>query len=85
MKANPANFEGWTDPNGGEWIRIKAGQYSDVVFRPADMNVDEQGKVTYKIEFFGDVIEAKAFDKMANSIVSSILYEMIDNDTPTQQ
>jgi len=83
MKANPANFEGWTDPNGGEWIRIKAGQYSDVVFRPADMSIDEQGKVSYKIEFFGEVVEAKAFDKMANSIISSILYEMMEahNDT----
>ena len=79
MKANPKNFEGWKDPNGGEWIRIKAGQYADVVFRPAEMELGEDGEVKYKIEFFGEVVEAKAFDKMANSIVSSILYEMMES------
>ena len=85
MKANPKNYEGWTDPNGGEWIRVKAGQFADVCFRPADMKIDENGEVTYSIEFFGEMVEKKAFDKMANSIVSSILYEMMaaHNDSPS--
>ena len=78
MKANPKNFTGWTDPDGGEWIKVTAGYFKDTVFRPADMKIDEDGKVSYQIEFFGDVIEAVAFDKMANSIVQSILYEVID-------
>ena len=78
MKANAGNFEGWTDPNGGEWIRVKVGQFRDTVFRPADMSISESGEVSYKIEFFGEKVEAKAFDKMANSIVSSILYEMME-------
>ena len=84
MKANPANFEGWQDPDGGEWIRIKAGQYKDVVWRPVDLNLGEDNQVTYQCEFFGNVIEDKAFGKMANSIVHSILQEMMDNDTSTQ-
>jgi len=79
MKANPGNYEGWIDPNGGEWIRVKVGQYKDTVFRPAEMELGEDGEVKYKIEFFGEVVEAKAFDKMANSIVSSILYEMMES------
>ena len=80
MKANPANFEGWQDPDGGEWIRIKVGQYRDTIFRPVDMSLDENDQVSYKIEFFGEIVEAKAFDKMANSIVQSILQEMMSSD-----
>ena len=79
MKANPKNFEGWSDPEGGEWIRVTAGYFKDTVFRPANMEIDEAGKVTYQIEFFGEVVEAKAFDKMANSIVQSILYEVVED------
>ena len=79
MKANPKNFSGWTDPNGGEWIKVNVGIFKDTVFRPADMEIDESGKVSYNIEFFGDAVEAVAFDKMANSIVQSILYEVIDD------
>jgi len=80
MKANPKNFSGWTDPNGGEWICVNVGQFKDTVFRPVDMSLDEDNQVSYKIEFFGEAVEAKAFDKMANSIIKSILEEMIHND-----
>ena len=76
MKANPANFEAFIDPAGGEWIRIKVGQYKDTVWRPADINMSEDGKVSYKIEFLGEVVEAKAFDKMANNIIQTILLEL---------
>lgn len=79
MKANPKNYEGWIDPDGGEWIKVKSGFYKDTIFRPANMEISQTGEVSYKIEFFGEKVEAKAFDKMANSIVSSILYEMMDD------
>ena len=81
MKANPKNFEGWTDPNGGEWIRVNVGIFKDTVWRPQDMEIDDEGKVSYNIEFFGDVVEKVAFDKMANSIIQSILYEALDDAT----
>lgn len=80
MKANPGNYEGWIDPNGGEWIRVKVGQFKDTIFRPANMSLGDNDQINYQIEFFGEAVNAKAFDKMANSIVSSILYEMMDKD-----
>lgn len=80
LKANPANFEPFIDPDGGEWIRIKVGQYRDTVWRPVDMSIDENNQVSYKIEFLGEVVEAKAFDKMANSIIQSILVTMMEVD-----
>ena len=76
MKANPHNFEAFIDPAGGEWIRIKVGQYKDTVWRPADISMSEDGQVSYKIEFLGEAVEAVAFDKMANSIIHTILLEL---------
>lgn len=78
MKANPANFEPFIDPDGGEWIRIKVGLYKDTLWRPVDMSIDENNNVSYKIEFLGKTVEAKAFDKMANNIIQTILLTMME-------
>lgn len=81
MKPNPKNYEGFVDPAGGEWIRIKIGMYKDTVWRPAEMKLvnEETGQVTYRVELLGDDITKwnqrakKVFLKMADAIVSEII------------
>ena len=52
MKLNPKIFEGFVDPSGGEWIRIKSGIYANTVWRPHDLTLSEDGRVAFKVEFF---------------------------------
>lgn len=83
MKPNPANFESWKDPNGGEWIKMKNGIFKDVVWRPVDMSMDEDNddKLSFTCEFFGDVPERVAtFEKTATAVVQDILQAMIDEN-----
>lgn len=47
---NPKVFEGFTDHEGGEWIRFKSGIYKDVCWRPYEIMMEEEN-MTYKIEF----------------------------------
>ena len=49
---NPANFESYIDPNGGEWIRLKRGDVKNVVFRPADIHFTEEGNFGFNVELF---------------------------------
>ena len=51
-KVNPKIFEGWTDPAGGEWIRLKSGTFEGITWRPANLDMDESGKVSFVAEFF---------------------------------
>lgn len=82
MKPNTANFEAWIDPNGGEWIRVKAGQFADTVWRPADIEMTDDGKLSFQVEFFNGVVEDKMFEKLAGSILYDILQVTmeLDND-----
>lgn len=81
MKPNPKNYEGYVDPAGGEWIKIKNGMYKGCIWRPADMKLvnDKTGEVTYRIELLGGDMKTwntrakKVFFKMADSIISDIL------------
>lgn len=84
MKPNPANFEPWKDPNGGEWIRMKNGIFKDVTWRPVDMKMEEDNpdgsaNMSFTCEFFGEVPERYAtFEKTATAIVMTILQEMME-------
>lgn len=80
MKANPANFSPFVDADGGEWIKINVGQFRDTIWRPVEMSLDENDQVSYKIEFLTEKVEAKAFDRMANSIIQSILLTMMEEN-----
>lgn len=81
IKPNPKIFEGFIDPNGGEWIRIKSGAFESVIWRPANMNIVEgkKGEVAYNIELLNDDIEKwkstkkNMFYKLADAIVYDIL------------
>jgi hypothetical protein len=81
MKPNPKNYEGYVDPEGGEWIKIKTGMYKGAIWRPAEMKlVNEQtGEVSYQVELLGGDMKTwntrakKVFLKMADSIISDIL------------
>ena len=82
MKSKPKNFEPFIDADGGEWIKIKVGQFRDTVWRPVDMSLDEQpdgsSKLNFQVEFLTEPVTATAFQKMAGSILYSILQEEID-------
>ena len=50
-RINPAIFEAWQDPEGGEWIRLKTGAFEGVTWRPANMEMDGD-RVKFAAEFF---------------------------------
>lgn len=86
MKPNPKNFEPFIDPNGGEWIKIKTGKFKNIVWRPINIKVEEQeekngdGTLSFESEFLGDVPEDfNTFEKLAGSIITTILRETIEN------
>jgi hypothetical protein len=41
------SFEAYVDPNSGEWIRITEEAAKDVVWRPADIGLDENGQFKF--------------------------------------
>ncbi|MCG7944784.1 MAG: hypothetical protein JAZ07_00400 [Candidatus Thiodiazotropha endolucinida] len=79
MRPNPANFEAFIDPNGGEWIKVKTGQFKDVIWRPTDMMVGEEredgsANLSFTTEFLGDVPEKlDLFEKVAGNIIYNII------------
>lgn len=88
MKPNPKIFEGYVDPNNGEWIRIKSGAFENTIWRPANMKLIEEkkGEVAYNIELLNDDInnwkesKKKIFYKLADAIVYDILGKGISDD-----
>ena len=78
---NPKVFEGFTDPEGGEWIRFKSVVYKDVCWRPHDMEMTEQDQLTYKIEFLdgpGFVVPKEGdthFEKVCGQVLIDMLAE----------
>lgn len=87
MKPNPKNFEAFIDPNGGEWIKMKSGKYKDVVWRPTDIKVEDHpdgkgdGLLNFEAEFLGEAPkDFDTFEKVAGSVITSILRESIEAD-----
>jgi len=87
MKPNPKNFEAFIDPNGGEWIKMKSGKYKDVIWRPADIKVEDHpsgngdGILNFEAEFLGEAPkDFEMFEKVAGSVITSILRESIEAD-----
>ena len=77
MKPNPKNFEAFIDPEGGEWIKIKTGKYKDTVWRPADMTMEGEDKITFQAEFLSPPPEdGVMFEKVAVQMISDILKDM---------
>lgn len=82
---NPKIFEAWQDPEGGEWIRIKSGTFEGIIWRPTDLAMSEEGKVSFQVEQFTgpDAVEmppegshnAKRFEKVCGSCIHDILAE----------
>ena len=77
MKPNPKNFEAFIDPEGGEWIKIKTGKYKDIVWRPADMSLDGDEKISFQAEFLSPPPEDGAmFEKVAVQMITDIMKDM---------
>ena len=77
---NPANYEAWIDPEGGEWIRLKHGACEGVVWRPADMEINEDGLLNFKVELFEgpgipEITEenSKVFGNFCKGVITDIL------------
>ena len=45
------SFEAYVDPNSGEWIRITEEAAKDVVWRPTDISLDNNGQFQFSVEF----------------------------------
>mgnify|MGYP001041519498 CR=1 FL=1 len=77
---NPANFKGFTDPNGGEWIELTGTKWKGVVWRPTDLGMSEDGNLSFGIELFEGpgipTVEAddwQSFGRACGSILTDIL------------
>lgn len=49
---NPANFKGFTDPNGGEWIELTGTKWKGVVWRPTNLGMAENGNLSFGVDLF---------------------------------
>ena len=86
---NPGLFEGWTDPEGGEWIKIKSGTFDGIIWRPLDLDMDEEGRVSFKVETFEGpdtpqmpeegTHDAKRFETVCGNCIKDILTEAAAN------
>ena len=77
---NPANYEGWIDPNGGQWIKLKHGACAGVIWRPVDMQMDENDQLKFGVELFeGPGIPTiteeneKVFGNFCKGVITDIL------------
>ena len=89
MNLNPKLFEGWKDPEGGEWIRIVRGKYENVVWRPVEIDFpdpDDEAKMTFRVEFFTgpgfDMPEETDthFSEVCGSIITDIITEAVNEN-----
>lgn len=88
MKPNPKIFEGYVDPAGGEWIKVKSGKFENVIWRPANMKLEDEktGKVVYNIELLNDNIskwdkgKKILFYKVADSIIADIMMKGVTDE-----
>ena len=49
---NPANYRGFVDPNGGEWIELTGTKWKGVVWRPTNLDMAEDGNLSFGVELF---------------------------------
>ena len=47
---NPSNWEAFTDPEGGNWIRMKKKEFAGVIWRPAEIEMGEDDQIGFEIE-----------------------------------
>lgn len=78
---NPANFESFIDPNGGEWIRLKHPEsVRNIVWRPFNIHITESGAFGFEVEFFdgpgvGQISESNSKD--LQNVVNTIMTDML--------
>lgn len=87
-KINPKIFEAWEDPEGGEWIRLKTGTFEGITWRPANLDMDDNGVVSFIAEFFEGpdippppAVEShdyKRFEDVCNRCIHDILQSYIN-------
>lgn len=96
---NPSNFESYLDPNGGEWIRMTIEAWKDVVWRPANLGIGDDGNLSFQIELFtGPGIKTltdedfQLFGKVAANILTDMiaaekseLDQLVDENTPAEE
>ena len=77
---NQANYESYVDPNGGSWIRINHKSCKDIVWRPSDLGMTEDGQITFSAEFLdgpgiNQVTEENYddFGRIAKAIITDII------------
>ena len=81
MKPNPKNFKPFFDPKGGEWIKITTGKFKDVVWRPVDIKLEEDNKLSFSAEFLSPAPEdMKVFEQLAGSIIPDSIKEAFVNE-----
>ena len=87
MKPNPKNYEGWVDPTGGQWIRVKgASKYEGVIWRPQNIQLgdeeDADGNLplSFDIEYMvgeGFVEQPEHEDPKWQEITSTIIMDIV--------
>lgn len=81
-RINPAIFEPFIDPDGGEWIRVKTGTYENVVWRPVDMQFDEkeEGKLNFRIEMLEgeNLPKVDENDKQFETVCGKIIVDIFE-------
>ena len=92
-KINPAMFDAFVDPEGGHWIRIVRGKYENVVWRPDDIQIDDEAfdngdsRMNFRVEFLTGPNFAPApeegdehFHEVTGQIILQILQDMADRE-----
>lgn len=87
MKLNPKMYEGFVDPDGGNWFLMKSGIYKDVCWRPTEINLPEgTDQMSFQVEFFegpGFTKPAETdshFEKVCGQILVDVITEMVAKD-----
>ena len=81
MKINRAHYSSWKDPAGGEWIKMIAGRFEGTIWRPVEMNLDENNQVKFQCEFLNNPVDDYMFNKVATAIISDQLTQIAAEDT----
>ena len=85
MKPNPKNYEGFVDPEGGEWIKVKTGMYKGAIWRPADMKLvnEETGEVSYGVIPEGSVVVSGSLPSKDQkySLYCAVIVKKVDEKT----
>lgn len=77
---NPHNYEAYSDPNNGEWIRIKTGGAKDVVWRPFNIHINEAGAFGFEVEFLegpGIAVITEENSKDVQNMINGIMIDIL--------